>query len=106
MRGETVSQSITQYKDAHTVIYGSSSLDRLVTEEQAGYAAAWEATRKLKESGQPIDDQSLTHTLEALARQQADRLLIDLGLDHLDNEEVRRHAAAAAARIAPEFVTV
>jgi hypothetical protein len=100
-----VSQSITQYKDAHTVIYGSASLDRLVTEEQAGHAAAWEATQKLKESGQPTDTQSLTHTLEALARQQADRLVADLGLDHLDEEEVKRHAAAAAARIAPEFAT-
>ncbi|MEU6770636.1 DUF3759 domain-containing protein [Streptomyces sp. NPDC046759] len=100
-----MSQGIAQYKDAHTVIYGGSSLDRLVTEEQAGHAAAWEATRKLKESGQPIDGQSLPHTLEALARQQADRLVIDLGLDHLDEEEVKRHAAAAAARIAPEFTT-
>ncbi|MGW4568204.1 DUF3759 domain-containing protein [Streptomyces sp. NPDC004561] len=101
-----MSQSIAQYKDAHTVVYGSSSLDRLVTEEQAGHAAAWEATRKLKQSGQPIDGQNLPHTLEALARQQADRLVVDLGLDHLDEEEVKRHAAAAAARIAPEFVTV
>ncbi|MEW2161335.1 hypothetical protein AB0950_40110 [Streptomyces sp. NPDC007189] len=97
-------QSITQYKDAHTVIYGSTSLDRLVTEEQAGHAAAWEATRKLKESGQPFDDEVLPRTLEVLARQQADRLLVDFGLDHLDEEEVRRHAAAAAARIAPDFV--
>ncbi|MBX7547675.1 DUF3759 domain-containing protein [Streptomyces sp. NPDC004232] len=101
-----MSQGIAQYKAAHTVIYGSSSLDRLVTEEQAGHAAAWEATRKLKKSGQPIDDQNLSHTLEALARQQADRLVVDLGLEHLDEEEVKRHAAAAAARIAPEFVTV
>ncbi|MFF0794574.1 DUF3759 domain-containing protein [Streptomyces spiralis] len=100
-----MSQSIAQYKDAHTVIYGSTSRDRLVTEEQAGHAAAWEATRKLKESGQPTDAQSLPHTLEALARQQADRLLVDLGLDHLDDVEVKRHAAAAAARIAPEFAT-
>ncbi|MER6976806.1 hypothetical protein [Streptomyces carpinensis] len=100
-----MSQSITQYKDAHTVIYGSTSLDRLVTEEQAGHAAAWEATRKLKESRQPTDAQSLPYTLEALARQQAERLVIDLGLDHLDTEQVKRHAAAAAARIAPEFAT-
>ncbi|MFF3918433.1 DUF3759 domain-containing protein [Streptomyces sp. NPDC001852] len=100
-----MSQSIAQYKDAHTVIYGGSLLDRLVTEEQAGYAAAWEATQKLKESGQLADVQSLPHTLGALARQQADRLLAELGLDHLDEELVRRHAAAAAERIAPEFAT-
>ncbi|WP_330335962.1 DUF3759 domain-containing protein [Streptomyces sp. NBC_00557] len=101
-----MSQGITQYKDAHTVIYGSSSLDQLVTEEQAGHAAAWEATRKLKESGQPIDDAMLPRTLETLARRQADRIVVDFGLDHLDEEEVRRHAAAAAVRIAPEFVSV
>ncbi|WEO93112.1 DUF3759 domain-containing protein [Streptomyces sp. FXJ1.172] len=97
--------SIRQYKDAHTVIYGGTVLDRNVTEEQAGHAAAWEATRKLKESGQPIDSQNLTNTLEALARQQADRLMTDLGLDYLDDKQVKRHAAAAAARIAPDFAT-
>ncbi|MEU8976179.1 DUF3759 domain-containing protein [Streptomyces monashensis] len=98
-------QSIAQFKKAHTAVYGGTGLEGRVTEEQAGHAAAWEASRKLKESGQPVDGQNLPHTLEAMARQQADRIVTTLGLHHLDDQEVKRHAAAAAVRIAPDFVS-
>jgi NADH:ubiquinone oxidoreductase subunit C len=98
-------QTITQYKNAHTALYGGTGLDRRITEEQAGHAAAWEAARQLKDSEMDIDEDKLAHTLKALARQQADQLLTALGLDYLDAQQVTRHAVAAAAGIAPEFVT-
>ncbi|MFG3035026.1 hypothetical protein ACGFZJ_41865 [Streptomyces sp. NPDC048253] len=53
----------------------------------------------------PIDEDKLPYTLKALACQQADQLLTALGLDYLDGQQVTRHAAAAAACIAPELVT-
>ena len=98
-------QTITQYKNAHTALYGGTGLDRRITEEQAGHAAAWEAARQLKNSVMPIDEDKLPDTLKALARQQADQLMTALGLDYLDDQQVTRHAVAAAARIAPAFVT-
>lgn len=98
-------QTITRYKNAHTALYGGTGLDRRITEEQVGHAAAWEAARQLKNSVVPIDEDKLPDTLKALARQQVDQLMTALGLDYLDDQQVTRHAVAAAACIVPEFVT-
>jgi hypothetical protein len=98
-----VQQNMKQFEDARSAVYGSSGNQQFSAEE-IGRAAAYEALRTLRESGRRPEPTKVRQQLQGLAEAEAARVIKDKGLKRVNMEQVKKHAAKAAAQLAPQMV--